>query len=77
MCLKTVVFLLVVFCAAAHGVTYTFSFRETNLNNFLQVYYLNVQIDVDFDVAGGAAMFTTTVLSVTPLHFSMFVNGRK
>ncbi|CAI2336115.1 unnamed protein product [Caenorhabditis sp. 36 PRJEB53466] len=68
-------FCLIVLFGAAETTTYTFSFKETNLNNFLQVYYVNVQVDVAYS-DDETATFTTTVLNVTPLHFSMFVNGR-
>lgn len=69
-------YLVIVFFGTAQGLTYTFSFKETNLDNFLQAYYLNVEVDISFS-DDGSATFTTTVLNVTPLHFSMFVNGRK
>ncbi|UMM16006.1 hypothetical protein L5515_013202 [Caenorhabditis briggsae] len=57
------------------AITYTFRFQENDLNNFFLIYYLNVQIDIGF-MDDGTALFTTSVLNVSPFHFSMFVNGR-
>uniref|UniRef100_A0A1I7TYY7 CUB domain-containing protein n=1 Tax=Caenorhabditis tropicalis TaxID=1561998 RepID=A0A1I7TYY7_9PELO len=73
--LRQSICLFILFGVANGVITYTFSFKENNMNSLLQVYYLNVQIDITFSEEG-YAIFTTSVLNVSPLHFSMFVNGR-
>ncbi|EGT38234.1 hypothetical protein CAEBREN_12631 [Caenorhabditis brenneri] len=68
-------FLLLLLIPATQSViSYRFTFKENNLNNFFQVYLLDVGIDITF-TDDDYAHFSTTVFNVTPLHFSMWING--